>query len=294
MKILLLGRDGQLGTDLNEILLREVVSQGVQLSSYGLEDLDISDFERLQDVINEEKPDLIINAAAYTAVDKAESEPELVAMVNAQAPAVMAKAAAALNAAIIHYSTDSVFDGSATQPYTEEDQTNPEAVYGKTKLDGEHAVLAHCNKSLVLRTSWGYSMHGQNCLRTMLRLAAERDELKVVGDQLGSPTTTGALADATLKLVQYFIINGKFADELSGVYHMTCGGQASWCEFARAIIAASEFSDTRVVDITTADYPTAAKRPAYSVLSNNKLHDTFGIRLPDWETALGQCMKKSD
>lgn len=294
MKILLLGRDGQLGTDLNEILLREVVSQGVQLSSYGLEDLDISDFERLQDVINEEKPDLIINAAAYTAVDKAESEPELVAMVNAEAPAVMAKAAAALNAAIIHYSTDYVFDGSATQPYTEEDQTNPESVYGKTKLDGENAVLAHCNNSLVLRTSWVYSMHGQNFLRTMLRLAAERDELTVVGDQLGSPTTTGALADATLKLVQYFIINGKFADELSGVYHMTCGGQASWCEFARAIIAASEFSDTRVVDITTADYPTAAKRPAYSVLSNKKLHDTFGIRLPDWETALGQCMKKSD
>ena len=294
MKILLLGRDGQLGTDLNEILLREVVSQGVQLSSYGLEDLDISDFERLQDVINEEKPDLIINAAAYTAVDKAESEPELVAMVNAEAPAVMAKAAAALNAAIIHYSTDYVFDGSATQPYTEEDQTNPESVYGKTKLDGENAVLAHCNNSLVLRTSWVYSMHGQNFLRTMLRLAAERDELTVVGDQLGSPTTTGALADATLKLVQYFIINGKFADELSGVYHMTCGGQTSWCEFARAIIAASEFSDTRVVDITTADYPTAAKRPAYSVLSNNKLHDTFGIRLPDWETALGQCMKKSD
>ena len=294
MKILLLGRDGQLGTDLNELLLREVVSQGVQLSSYGLEDLDISDFERLQDVINEEKPDLIINAAAYTAVDKAESEPELVAMVNAEAPAVMAKAAAALNAAIIHYSTDYVFDGSATQPYTEEDQTNPESVYGKTKLDGENAVLAHCNNSLVLRTSWVYSMHGQNFLRTMLRLAAERDELKVVGDQLGSPTTTGALADATLKLVQYFIINGKFADELSGVYHMTCGGQTSWCEFARAIIAASEFSDTRVVDITTADYPTAAKRPAYSVLSNNKLHDTFGIRLPDWETALGQCMKKSD
>ena len=294
MKFLLLGRDGQLGIDLNEILLREVVSQGVQLSSYGLEDLDISDFERLQDVINEEKPDLIINAAAYTAVDKAESEPELVAMVNAEAPAVMAKAAAALNAAIIHYSTDYVFDGSATQPYTEEDQTNPESVYGKTKLDGENAVLAHCNNSLVLRTSWVYSMHGQNFLRTMLRLAAERDELKVVGDQLGSPTTTGALADATLKLVQYFIINGKFADELSGVYHMTCGGQASWCEFARAIIAASEFSDTRVVDITTADYPTAAKRPAYSVLSNNKLHDTFGIRLPDWETALGQCMKKSD
>lgn len=294
MKILLLGRDGQLGTDLNEILLRELVPQAVELSSYGYEELDISDFERLQGVIQDEKPDLIINAAAYTAVDKAESEPELVALVNAEAPAVMARAASALNAGIIHYSTDYVFDGSATQPYKEEDLTSPESVYGKTKLDGENAVLAHCKNSLVLRTSWVYSMHGQNFLRTMLRLAAERDELTVVGDQFGSPTTTRALADATLKLVQYFLINKKFADELSGVYHMTCSGQASWCEFARAIIAASEFTDTRVVDITTADYPTAAKRPAYSVLSNNKLYDTFGIRLPDWETALGQCMQKSD
>lgn len=294
MKILLLGRDGQLGTDLNEILLCELVPQGVELSSYGFEDLDISNFERLEEVINDEKPDLIINAAAYTAVDKAESEPELVALVNAEAPAVMAKAAAALNAGIIHYSTDYVFDGSASRPYTEEDQTSPESVYGRTKLDGENAVLTNCNNALVLRTSWVYSMHGQNFLRTMLRLAAERDELTVVGDQVGSPTTTRALADATLKLVQYFILNGKFTDPVSGVYHMTCGGQASWCDFARAIIAASEYSDTRVLDITTADYPTAAKQPAYSVLSNNKLYDTFGIRLPDWETALDQCMQKID
>ena len=293
MKILLLGRDGQLGTDLNEILLREIVPQGVELSSYGFEDLDISDFDRLQQVINDEKPDLIINAAAYTAVDKAESEPEMAAKVNADAPAVMAKAAAALNAGIIHYSTDYVFDGSSTRPYTEEDQANPESVYGATKLDGENAVLENCKNALVLRTSWVYSMHGQNFLRTMLRLAAERDELTVVGDQFGAPTTTGALADATLKLVQYFLINGKYSDELGGVYHMTCGGQASWCDFARAIIAASEFADTRVVDITTAEYPTAAKRPANSVLSNNKLYKTFGIRLPDWETALSQCMQKS-
>ena len=294
MRILLFGRDGQLGTHLNETLLNEVVPHGVELSSYGLEDLDLSDFDRLRYVINDEKPDLIINAAAYTAVDRAESEAELVAKVNAEAPAVMAEAAAAVDAGLIHYSTDYVFDGSAQQPYTEEDKPHPESVYGETKLDGENAVLAHCKNSLILRTSWVYSMHGQNFLRTMLRLAAERDELTIVGDQIGAPTTTRALADATLKLVQYFIIHGEFSDQVSGVYHMTCSGQTSWCGFARAIIAASPFSDTRVVDITTAEYPTAAKRPAYSVLSNSKLYDTFGIRLPDWETALSLCMQESE
>ena len=293
MKILLFGRDGQLGTHLNETLVAETLSDNVKLSAYGIEDLDLSHFNRLQEVISDEKPDLIINAAAYTAVDKAEADAELAAMVNAEAPAVMAKAAAVLNAGIIHYSTDYVFDGSAEQPYREDDRPHPESVYGQTKLDGENAVLAYCKNSLILRTSWVYSMHGQNFLRTMLRLAAERDELTIVGDQFGAPTTTRALSDATLKLVQYFMLHGEFTDEVRGIYHMTCGGEASWYDFARAIIAASEFSDTRVTAITTADYPTPAKRPAYSVLSNKKLFDTFGIRLPDWETALTQCMQES-
>ena len=293
MKILLFGRDGQLGTHLNEILVAESLSDNVELSAYALEDLDLSHLDELRDVINEEQPDLIINAAAYTAVDKAEADADLAAMVNAKAPEVMAKAAAALNAGIIHYSTDYVFDGTAKQPYSEVDQPHPESVYGQTKLDGEKAVLAHCKNSLVLRTSWVYSMHGQNFLRTMLRLAAERDELTIVGDQFGAPTTTRALSDATLKLVQYFMLHGEFTEDVRGVYHMTCGGEASWCDFASAIIAASEFSDTRVTAITTADYPTPAKRPAYSVLSNDKLFDVFGIRLPDWETALTQCMQES-
>lgn len=294
MKILLFGRDGQLGTDLNKLLSNELVPSGVELASYGFKDLDLCDFQRLRQVIKDEKPDLIINAAAYTAVDKAEADAEVAAMVNAEAPAVMAEEAVALNAAIIHYSTDYVFDGCANQPYTEEDRPHPESVYGKTKLDGENAVLAHCKNSLILRTSWVYSMHGQNFLRTMLRLAAERNELTIVGDQYGAPTTTRALSDATLKLVQHFMLHGKYSDEVSGVYHMTCGGETSWFGFARAIISASEYSDTRVLDITTAQYPTAAKRPAYSVLSNNKLYNTFGIRLPDWESALRQCMSQSE
>lgn len=290
MKILLFGRDGQLGTHLNESLAD--VAGVEQLSGYGIDDLDLSHLERLRQVINDEKPNLIINAAAYTAVDMAESEVELAAKVNAEAPSVMAKVATALNAGMIHYSTDYVFDGTATEPYSEDDQPNPESVYGSTKLDGENAVLTQCKNSLILRTSWVYSMHGQNFLRTMLRLAAERDELKVVGDQIGAPTTTRALTDATLKLVQYFMLNDGFSETVSGVYHMTCGGETSWCGFARAIVAASGFSDTRVLDIPTADYPTPAKRPAYTVLSNKKLFDTFGIRLPDWEAALSECMQE--
>jgi dTDP-4-dehydrorhamnose reductase len=290
MKILLFGRDGQLGTHLNESLAD---AAGVeQLSGYGIDDLDLSHLDHLRQVINDEKPNLIINAAAYTAVDKAESEVELATKVNAEAPSVMAKAATALNAGMIHYSTDYVFDGTATEPYSEDDQPNPESVYGSSKLDGENAVLANCKNSLILRTSWVYSMHGQNFLRTMLRLAAERDELKVVGDQIGAPTTTRALTDATLKLVQYFMLNNGFSTAVCGIYHMTCGGETSWCGFARAIIAASEFSDTRVLDIPTADYPTPAKRPPYTVLSNKKLFDTFGIRLPDWEAALSECMRE--
>ncbi|MFW2439193.1 MAG: dTDP-4-dehydrorhamnose reductase [Arenicellales bacterium] len=292
MKILLFGRDGQLGTHLYQFL---PALPGVeQLSGYGIDDLDLSNLDRLRQVINDEKPTLIINAAAYTAVDRAESEMELAAKVNAEAPSVMAKEAAAMNAGMIHYSTDYVFDGTATEPYTEVDQPHPESVYGSTKLDGENEVLTHCKNSLILRTSWVYSMHGQNFLSTMLRLAEEKDELKVVGDQIGAPTTTRALTDATLKLVQYFMLNNGFPEAVTGVYHMTCSGETSWCGFARAIVAASEFSDTRVLDIPTSDYPTPAKRPAYTVLSNKKLLDTFGIQLPDWETALSDCMQENN
>jgi dTDP-4-dehydrorhamnose reductase len=293
MKILLFGRDGQLGTDLTKTLVSENLSDNVELSAYGIKDLDLTHFDRLHDVIKHERPDLIINAAAYTAVDKAESDAELAAMVNSAAPEVMAKAATEINAGMIHYSTDYVFNGTARHPYTEESLTSPESVYGLTKLNGEKVVLDHCENSLILRTSWVYSMHGQNFLSTMLRLAAERDELTIVDDQVGAPTSTTALSDATLKLVQYFMLNGEFSAAVRGVYHMTCAGEASWYDFAKAIIAASEFSDTRVVPITTAEYPTAAKRPAYSVLSNNKLFNTFGIRLPAWENALAQCMQEN-
>jgi dTDP-4-dehydrorhamnose reductase len=288
MKILLFGRDGQLGTDLYPAL--QAVAD---VAAYGIEDLDLTHFSELEAVIEKEQPGLIINAAAYTAVDRAEAEAELAEQVNAVAPGIMAAKASELGAGMIHYSTDYVFDGSAGRPYTEDDPTCPESVYGQTKLDGEKAVLDNCKNSLVLRTSWVYSMHGQNFLRTMLRLAAERDELTIVGDQVGAPTTTRALTDATLKLVEYFLLHGSFSQEVRGVYHMTCGGETSWYGFARAIIRASDYADTQVREIATADYPTAAKRPPYSVLSNNKLEKTFGIRLPDWGDALAACMQES-
>jgi dTDP-4-dehydrorhamnose reductase len=285
MKVLLLGNLGQLGTTLEPHL-----AQFGAVEAYDHTGIDLADSGATRKRILEIAPDLIINTAAYTAVDKAESEADLAEQVNAVAPAVIAECAAMLGAGLIHYSTDYVFDGTASRPYREEDPTNPQSVYGRTKLAGEEAVLASGAAALILRTAWVYSLHGHNFLKTMLRLAAERDELTIVADQVGSPTSTQALTDATLGLIRYFIDNDGFPETVQGIYHMTCEGQTSWAGFARAIIAKSEFADTRVIDIATADYPTPAARPAYSVLSGDKLARVFGIRLPDWDVALGRCM----
>ena len=285
MKILLLGSRGQLGTT----LLPQLGRFG-DVEAYDHDGIDLADASVTRRRILEIAPDLIINAAAYTAVDKAESEPQAAARVNADAPGVVAECASELGAGLIHYSTDYVFDGKASSPYKEDDPTNPQSVYGRTKLDGENAVLNSGASALILRTAWVYSLHGHNFLKTMLRLAAERDELTIVADQVGSPTSTLALTDATIRLIEYFVEHDGFPAEVRGVYHMTCEGETSWAGFARAIIAASNDSDTRVTDITTADYPTPAARPAYSVLCGDKLDRVFGIRLPDWEDALDTCM----
>ena len=285
MKILLLGSRGQLGTT----LLPQLGRFG-DVEAYDHDGIDLADGLVTRRRILEIAPDLIINAAAYTAVDKAESEPQAAARVNADAPGVVAECASELGAGLIHYSTDYVFDGNASSPYKEDDPTNPQSVYGRTKLDGENAVLNSGASALILRTAWVYSLHGHNFLKTMLRLAAERDELTIVADQVGSPTSTLALTDATIRLIEYFVEHDGFPPEVRGVYHMTCEGETSWAGFARAIIAASNDSDTRVTDISTADYPTPAVRPAYSVLRGDKLDRVFGIRLPDWEDALDTCM----
>jgi dTDP-4-dehydrorhamnose reductase len=286
MNILLFGANGQLGTTLQKLLAARGPVRAVDQSG-----LDLRDGARLRAVINETKPDLIVNAAAYTAVDAAESDAESARLVNAEAPRIMAEVARERGALLVHYSTDYVFDGTAREPYTEDAPTRPLGVYGVTRLAGEQAVAASGADYLTLRTAWLYSNHGKNFLNTMLRLAAERDELRVVNDQSGSPTFADLLAEATLTMLDGLYAAGGVRRERCGLYHATCDGMTSWWGFARRIIELGGFAGrVRVTPITTAEYPTPAKRPAYSVLSNEKLVRVFGVRLPDWDAGLHRCL----
>jgi dTDP-4-dehydrorhamnose reductase len=238
---------------------------------------------------------VVINAAAYTAVDQAESEPELAHLVNAEAPRVMAEACAESGAWLVHYSTDYVFDGTASEPYSEDDPVSPVNVYGRTKLEGEQAVVGNAPRHLIFRTSWVYSNHGRNFLNTMLRLSAERAVLTIVSDQVGSPTWTGAIAGATEQVLHRLSGWGTGGDDKAGIYHMTCGGRTSWYGFARAIFEQTGRLDgIRVEPIDTASYPTPARRPLYSVLNNDKLANVFGVKLDTWDDALRECLSERD
>jgi dTDP-4-dehydrorhamnose reductase len=277
--ILLTGAAGQLGFELARLL----PAHG-EVQALGRAALDLTDADAVAASVRRVKPQIIVNAAGYTAVDRAESEPALADAINARAPAVLAEEAKRLDALLIHYSTDYVFDGNSREPYREEDQANPLNVYGRSKLDGERAIAAVGGAHLILRTSWIYGWHGQNFLLTMRRLAATRDELRVVADQFGVPNWSRVLAEATAGLVS----RGAAAlAKKSGTYHLSGRGRASWFDFARAI-----FDDTdrpRVVPITTAEYPTPARRPASAVLATGKFEETFGIALPDWRETLAAC-----
>ncbi|HYG31488.1 MAG TPA: dTDP-4-dehydrorhamnose reductase [Methylophilaceae bacterium] len=291
--IFLTGVNGQVGHELQQTLapLGSVVS-------LTRSQLDLADSDAIRRVIREIKPAVIVNPAAYTAVDKAESEPELAFAINAAAPAVMAEEAAHLNALFIHYSTDYVFDGSKTMPYGEQDATNPLGVYGQSKLAGEEAIRAVGANHLILRTSWVYGATGRNFLRTIIRLAQERDELEVVADQLGGPTSSRAVANATAVMLE------NWQQEKSGTYHLTCAGETSWHGFAQAILrfyeahrAARGWPPLKVQAdalhaITTAEYPTPAARPAYSVLNNAKVLMSFGISMPLWSEALSSVIRE--
>jgi len=224
---------------------------------------------------------LIVNAAAYTAVDAAESDVERCAAINAEAPGVLAEEAEKNGAYLIHFSTDYVFDGSKTTPYVETDQTNPLGAYGRTKRDGELAVVANCQRYLIFRTAWVYAAQGKNFVLTMRRLARERDELKVVNDQIGAPTSAPAIAAGVAQVLRVLQKDPERVTSVSGIYHMTAGGQTTWFEFARTILA--DEPRVTVRPITTAEYPTPAKRPAYSVLDNAKLERVFGVTLPSWQ-----------
>lgn len=283
---LLFGAGGQLGTRLETLLAARGPVRAVRHA-----DLDLHDLERLRTLIRETRPGLIVNAAAYTAVDAAEADAERARLVNAEAPRVMAEAAAGLGALLVHYSTDYVFDGTARTPYTEESPTRPLGVYGATKLAGEQAVAGSGAAFLTLRTAWLYSNHGKNFLNTMLRLAAERDELRVVNDQAGCPTYSDLVAEATIAMLDGVYANGSVRKERCGLYHVTCSGETSWWGFAQRIIELAGFAArVTVKPIPTSEYPTPARRPAYSVLANDKLERVFGIRLPDWQDGLQRCL----
>lgn len=291
--ILLIGTNGQVGYELQQTLapLKPVI--GLDRTR-----LDLTDADAIRRIIRDTKPSVIFNAAAYTAVDKAESEPELAFAVNAMAPGVMAEEAARLDVPLIHYSTDYVFDGRKTSPYVESDATNPQSVYGRSKLAGEQAIQAVDLPHLILRTSWVYGSRGKNFLLTMLRLAREREELKVVADQMGTPTSCRSIANATA-----IMLDG-WDEGKSGTYHLTCAGETSWHGFAQAILrfygaqrVAHDWLPLRVhaediVAIPTADFPTAAARPAYSVMNNTKVLLAFQISMPLWSEALSAVVRE--
>lgn len=285
-KILVTGKNGQVGWELQ----RSLAPLG-QIIALDAEDMDLCDVDAIRRTVREIAPDIIVNPAAHTAVDKAESEPDLATAINDTAVGVLAEEAKKLDALLIHYSTDYVFDGTKVSPYLETDIPNPQSVYGKTKLAGEQAIQAVGGKHLILRTSWVYGVHGGNFVKTILRLAKERNELRIVADQYGAPTWARLLAEATARLIV-----GYSADK-SGVYHLTPNGRTNWHQFAEEIVRlARQYDDAlkgkplSIYPIATHEYPLPAKRPANSSLATDKVRNEFGITLPNWEEDLIACM----
>lgn len=291
-RILILGAAGQLGVELQ----RSFAASG-RITAADRSSGDLANPDQIRALISAVQPEIILNAAAYTAVDRAESEPQLAHIINAEGPRMLAEEALKLNALLVHYSTDYVFDGSKSGPWTESDTTNPLSVYGASKLAGELAIQSVGCRNLIFRTSWVYGPHGKNFLLTMLRLGRERDRLSVVDDQVGAPTTSVELARATHAIVTG-ILTDRFgaAQDWAGIYNMTCAGFTSWFGFAQAIFArAATVLGSKAPElkpIPTADYPTPATRPHNSVLSNEKLHARFGVQLALWEPALDEVFNR--
>jgi dTDP-4-dehydrorhamnose reductase len=299
MRILLIGKTGQVGTELAALL-----APSADLVALGRRELDLSKPSLIRQTVRDIQPQVILNAAAYTDVNRAESEQSIAQSINADAPAVLAGEAKRIGAMLVHYSTDYVFDGKKNSPYEEDDIPNPLNVYGATKLAGERAIQEVGISHLIFRTSWVYGTRGRNFMLTMLRLAKERDELKVVGDQIGAPTWSREIAAATIRIVLELTSQGQKAfSTSSGLYHLTAGGQTSWHDFANAIFEEASGTTSqppwlaaltggsgvvppRIVPISTAEFPTPAERPAYSVLSNRRITQTLGIELAHWRAQL--------
>jgi dTDP-4-dehydrorhamnose reductase len=300
-EILLTGVNGQVGHELS-VFLPQVGS----LTSLTREQLDLSKPDEIRRVVRAVKPYLIVNPAAYTAVDKAESDEQTARDINARAPEVFAEEAKRIGALLVHFSTDYVFDGTKKSAYGEDDPTNPQNAYGRTKLEGERAIQGSGAAYLIFRTAWVYSSRGRNFLLTILRLATQREELKIVNDQVGAPTSSHEIARTTAKILGGIYSGDRNPPSLphvSGVYHMTAGGETTWYEFATSILDRAAKADRalpwfatatnkspliarRVLPIPTKEYPTPARRPAYSVLSNAKLGRTFHLQLPHWQSQL--------
>lgn len=291
-RILIVGAKGQLGRD-----LRRSFADAGDLLCWDRRHVDLTRESQVREMVRAAKPDLILNAAAYTAVDRAESEPDLAMAINDRAPHVLAEEARRRDITLVHYSTDYVFDGTKRGPWVETDQPNPLNVYGRTKLAGEEAVRQTGGKHLIFRTSWVYGPHGSNFMLTMLRLGRQHERLNVVNDQIGAPTNSIELADATRSIVEGVITNNFGAvTNWCGMYHMTCSGSTSWYGFAQEIFAKTEASlngrRPEVCPIPSTDFPTPATRPMNSLLSNKKLEDCFGVRLLPWQVALETLVKQ--
>ena len=291
-KILVTGKNGQLGWELQRVL-----ASSAQIIALDSDVMDLADADAIRRTVREIRPDVIINPAAYTAVDKAETDAELAMAVNGIAPGVLADEAKLLGSVLVHYSTDYVFDGSKATPYSEADVANPQSVYGRTKYAGEQAVLASGCKHLVLRTSWVYGVHGGNFVKTILRLAKERSELRIVADQFGAPTWARDLAQSTATALSRWM-EKDFDPKICGLYHLTAAGRTNWHEYAEEIVhlarkydAALSSKSLNIRAITTQEYPVPAKRPANSVLANNKIRDAFGIVMPAWQDSLAECVR---
>ena len=278
--ILVTGAQGQIGYELVRLLAPHGDVVAADRTT-----LDLADPDAIVAVVRRAKPALIVNAGAYTAVDLAERESALARAINGRAPGILAEEAKRLGAVLIHYSTDYVFDGTRTTPYPEDAPTAPQNVYGVSKLEGERAIAAAGAHALVFRTSWVYGLRGRNFLLTIRRLAAEREEITIVADQIGVPNWSCALAAATVRIVGTGL---PAVAARSGLYHLSCTGQASWYDFARAIVG--DAPRPRVVPITTVEFPTPARRPAYGVLATARFEATFGFTLPDWRHALASCV----
>ncbi len=286
MKILVCGRNGQVA----QALQAELAGLG-ELHLLGRDQLDLAQPQALREPLRALAPDLIINAAAHTAVDQAESEPELAFAINAQSPQVLAEEAARLGVPLIHYSTDYVFDGDKPAPYTEDDAPNPLGVYGRSKLAGEQAIAAVAGEHLILRTSWVYSLHGRNFLLTMQRLLQEKPELRVVSDQIGAPTWASTIAVSTRALIERW--QGGQAGAW-GTYHLTAQGETSWFGFAQAIseqLKARGLPCAELLPIPSSEYPTPARRPFNSRLDCSRLAREWGVSQPHWQQALIDCLK---